>query len=230
MAYPKNPNTIIIKNKYYPNGLKQIDIWKYYQKVKRELLSEVQNRNIMLGISTDVNKFIMRRKDKSGIIRLNPKNYDDILTGRTVVVYSEMKRYESFGIIDIDITEYDGFAWARKAAMNVYSFVMDKMSICKTATIRFTGKTSFHVICEFYKQMDIDTIRFLLKKFLMQSDLSKAYTIEAKRRAGIPNLDLSPNKVRGAYITEHSLSILGLICMEVPYLKVKSFNPNNAKI
>ena len=177
MAYPKNPDSIVIKNKYYPNGLKEIDIWNYYQKVKSKLLTEVQNRNIGFAIATDTNNFVLRRKGKTGVIRLNSKNYDEIISGRTVVIYSEMNRYEQIGIIDIDITEYDGFKWARKAALDVYDFVMEKMQIVKTATIRFTGKTSFHIICEFNRKMDIDTIRFLIKKFLLQSNLTSAYTI-----------------------------------------------------
>jgi len=230
MTYPKNPDTIIIKNKYYPNGLKEIDIWNYYQKMKSKILTETQNKIIALGISTDINKFVFRRKGKAGSIRLNSKNYDEIISGRTVAIYSEMNRYEQIGIIDIDITEYDGFQWAKKAALDVYDFVMEKMQIIKTATIIFTGKTSFHVICEFNKKMDIDTIRFLLKKFLLQSNLSSVYTVEQKRRSGVPNLDLSPNKLRGLHITKNSLSILGLRCMEVPYLQINNFNPTKAKI
>ena len=38
MGYPKNPDSIVLKNKYYPNGLKEIDIWNYYQKNKRNML------------------------------------------------------------------------------------------------------------------------------------------------------------------------------------------------
>lgn len=230
MTYPKNPDLIVIKNKYYPNGLKEIDIWNYYQKVKSKILTKTQNKIIALGIATDINKFVLRRKSKIGSIRLNFKNYDEIISGRTVAIYSEMNKYEQIGIIDIDITNYDGFKWAQKAAIDVYDFVMEKMQIINTATIRFTGKTSFHIVCEFNRKMNIDTIRFLIKKFLLQSNLTSAYTIEQKRRPGIPNLDLSPNKSRGLYITENSLSILGLRCMEVPYLQINNFNQIKAKI
>jgi hypothetical protein len=230
MSEPKNPNSIVIKNKYYPNGLKEIDIWNYYQKVKFKILDKVRNRNIAFGISTDINKFILRRKNKYGLIKLTPNNYDELITGRTVVIYSEMNKYEKIGIIDIDITDYDGFNWAKKATLDVYDFVMEKMQIVKSATIKFTGKTSFHIICEFYKKMDIDTIRFLLKKFLLQSNLSKVYTIEQKRTSGIPNLDLSVNKIKGLFITENSLSILGLKSIEVPFLNLNKFTLNKAKI
>ena len=85
-------------------------------------------------------------------------------------------------------------------------------------------------MCEFGRKMKIDAIRYLLEKFLRQSDLAKVYTIESKRRPGIPNLDLAPNKYRGNYITYNSLSILGLKCIEVSYNSLMSFNPSNARI
>jgi hypothetical protein len=78
--------------------------------------------------------------------------------------------------------------------------------------------------------MNIDTIRFLLRKFLVGSELARAYTVGAKRRPGVPNLDLSPNKVRGNYITLHSLSIIGLKCMDVSYTKLANFDPRHARI
>ncbi len=229
--YPKNPNTIILKNKYYPQGLREIDIWNYYQKVKTLILKETINRELMFEIMVDVNKPIIRRKGTSGeYIKLTPKNYDTVITGRTVGIHSAMGSYEKFGIIDIDISPGDGFAWARKTALDVYDFVMDKVPIITSAYIKFTGKTSFHIVCEFGRKMKVDSMRFLLEKFLRQSDLAKIYTIEAKRRPGVPNLDLSPNKYRGNHITLNSLSILGLKCMEVPYTSLMRFDPRNARI
>lgn len=231
MAYPENPNTIILKNKYYPNGLKEIDVWNYYQKNKKSILDETQSRDVMLGIMVDVNKSILRRKGKGkDWIRLTTRNYDEVITGRTLTIYSSMNSYEKFGIIDIDVTEYDGFNWAKKVALDVYDFVMDKMPIVSTAKIRFTGKTSFHIICEFRIKMKIDSIRFLLQKFLQSSDLAKVYTISGKRSAGIPNLDLSPNKYRGNYITLNSLSLIGLKCIDIDYTQVNNFNKNKARI
>jgi len=185
----------------------------------------------MVAIMTDVNKPIMRRKfDQGNTIRLTPSTYDKVITGRTSTVYSEMGPYEKFGIIDIDIHPGDGFSWARKVTADVFDYVMDKMPVIRSAEILFTGKTSFHIVCDFGRKMKIDAIRFMLQKFLRASDLARVYTIEGKRRSGIPNLDLSPNKMRGAYITKHSLSIWGLKCMEVGYRELLSFDPRRAKI
>lgn len=231
MAYPENPETIVLRNKYYPNGLKEIDVWNYYQKYKREILNETKSRDVMLGIMVDINKPVLRRHGKSkDWIRLTPQNYDDVITGRTVAIYSTMNPYEDFGIIDIDVTEYDGFKWARKVTLDVYDYVIDKMPVVRSVTVRYTGKTSFHVVCHFNRKMKMDSIHYLLERFLQQSELSQVYTISGKRKAGVPNLDLSPNKLRGNFITVNSLSIIGLRCLEVTYNEISNFNPNRARI
>jgi len=229
MGYPENPNTIVIQNKFYPKGIQEIDIWNYYQRVKRPILKETQGREIMFFIMVEKNKPVVRRKVPGGFIRMTPNNYDKIITGRTVSLHSAMNSIENFRIIDIDIG-LDGFRWAKEVTRRVYDFVMDKMPIVRTASIRFTGKTSFHIKCDFGRRMKIDVIRFLLGKFLRESELSKVYTIEGKRRPGIPNLDMAPNKLRGNYITLNSLSVWGLKCMEVPYASLMTFDPSRARI
>jgi len=210
--------------------LQEIDIWNYYQSVKTSILKETRNRDVMFFIMVEKNKPVVRRKGQGGFIRLNPNNYDTVITGRTVSLHSAMGLYEEFGIIDIDIDPSDGFKWAKEVTRRVYDFVMDKMPIIRTASIRFTGKNSFHIKCDFGKKMKIDVARFLLTKFLRESELSKVYTIEGKRRPGVPNLDMAPNKLRGNYITLNSLSIWGLKCVEVPYSSLLMFDPKKARI
>ena len=228
MAYPEHPETIVVKNQYYPKGLREIDVWNYYQSVKSKLLKEVRNRDVMFFIMVDVNKPIVRRKLQDKFIRLTPQNYDQLITGRTVSIHTAMNRYEDIGVIDIDIDPRDGFSWAKKVTGDVYDYVMEKIPIISSAEIRFTGKTSFHIFCRFYKKMKIDTIRFMFQKFLRQSSLSKVYSIGGRRKPGIPNIDMSPNKLHGNFIVLHSLSVLGLKCIEVPYSQLSSFNPSKA--
>jgi hypothetical protein len=231
MPYPKNPNTIVIKNKFYPAGLREIDIWNYYQKVKRDLLKETFNRDLMFFIMTDVNKPIIRRRMKSGRpIRMDAKNYDTIISGRSVSIHSAMGNIEEIGVIDIDIDPRDGFRWAQKATSEVYNFVMNDMPVISTAKIKFTGKTSFHIVCNFGRKNRIDAIRFLLQKFLRDSDLTRRYSVAGPRRLGVPNLDLSVNKIRGNFITLHSLSVIGLRCMEISYNNLMRFDPLKARI
>lgn len=229
MPYPKNPNTIVIKNKFFKSGLKEIDIWNYYQKVKVDLIKEFFNRDLMVFIMTELNKPIIRRRMKNGKnIRINSKNYDEMMSGRSVSFHSTMKNIEDFGIIDIDIDPRDQFSLAQKTTAEVYNYV-NNIPMISNATIRFTGKTSFHILCKFYRKNKIENIKFLLKDYLMDSYLSKKYSIGGRRKRGLPNLDLSLNKQRGNFITLHSLSIFGLRCMEINYKNLATFNPYKAK-
>jgi hypothetical protein len=230
MSYPANPDTIVIQNKFYPQGLREIDIWNYYQKAKPSILRETQNIDVMFFIMVEKNKAIVRRKGSQGFIRLKPNNYDTAITGRTVSLHSGMAPYSDFGIIDIDIDPSDGFKWAKEVTYRVYDYVMDKIPIIRSAQIRYTGKHSFHIKCDLGRKIKIDVVRFLLAKFLRESPLSKVYTVEGKRRAGVPNLDMAPNKLRGNYITLDSLSVMGLRCMEVDYNNLMSFDPRKAMI
>jgi len=231
MSEPQNPSTIVIKNRYYPKGLTQQEVWNYYQKVKPQFLLSTKNRNLSALILTQINQPIIRRKNLGGTtIRLTPQNYNDVITGRTIGFYSAMSSYENIGIIDIDIDPNDGFRWAKKATLDTFNYVMDKMPLVRKASIRFTGKTSFHILCEFGRKMKIDSIRFMLNKFFQGSEIAKVYTIDFKRKPGIPNIDLSPNKINGNFITLHSLSIIGLRCMEVEYNQLMNFDPRQARI
>lgn len=230
MGKPNNPDIIIIKNKFYPKGLTEGDIWNYYQNNKFKILDETKNRNVTLLIATDVNKIVLRRNLGGKPIRLTPQNFDQIVTGRTLGFYSEMGSYESKGIIDIDVHPDDGFNWSTKATYDVFDFVMDQMPLVRKVDVYYTGKTSFHIVCDFNKKMKIDSIRFLLRKFFSGSNVSKVYSVDYKRQRGIPNIDLSINKLRGNYITLHSLSTIGLRCMPVEYNQIRNFNPRSARI
>lgn len=222
MTAPQNPNTIVIKNKFYPNGLTEGDIWNYYQKYKSPILKEVAGRYLVVFIMVDVNKEVVRRKTKDGkYVLLNNSNYDNIVTGRTVSFHSTMAIYEDFGIVDIDC---DDFNLAKEAAIDVHNKLL---RISKDIQIRFTGKTAFHVICGFNRKIKIGVIRDMLRNELQSLT---QYTMAQKRTKGIPNLDLAPNKFNGAYITLNSLSIWGLRCIEVDYKNLSSFRPSKALI
>ncbi len=224
MSYPEHPDTIIVKNEFYPDGLREIDIWNYYQKVKGPILQQVINRDLMFFIMVGVNKEVVLRKGKTTrFLRLNSQNYDTLITGRTISIHSTMRRHESFGIIDIDTDDFDE---AKLAALKVYNY----MTKSYNTRVRFSGKNSFHIICEFNREKNIDDIKYEFENHLRQSDLIRDYTVAYKRTKRIPNLDLAPNKFRGGYITLHSLSTIGLKCMEVDSGKIMRFKKDEAKI
>jgi hypothetical protein len=229
MPYPLHPDTLIVRNKYYSKGLTELDVYNYYLKNKWKLIKTLNNRTVYFNLAVGLNQTIIRRKGKGGeYFYLNSRNYEDTITGRTLVIISQMEYSENFGIIDIDV---DNFDIAKDAANDVYEF-LDKGGIdfVSSFQIRFTGKTSFHIFCNFHRKKNIDLTRQLFRSALHNSDLTRKYTVAAKRIKGIANLDLAINKNKGGFITLGSLSELGLPCTEVGIKELYRFKPEQLKI
>jgi hypothetical protein len=223
-----NPDSIIISNQYY-KSLTENDVYRYYIKNKNNILEQVIGRDLIFFIIPDVNISIVKRIDKnssSGFIQLNKENYEKIIHGRVISIHSSMKEYEDFGIIDIDGLDFDK---NKIVVQDIYDHCK-KYSDIKDIKIRYTGKDSFHIICYFHKKDEIRNIKEKLVTILNIPEIINKYPLSPKRIPGKINLDLSPNKINGGFITLHSLSVLGLKCMEVDIDKLKTFNKNLAKI
>lgn len=227
MSYPKNPYEIIVKNEYYPSGLKEVDIWNYYQTNKINILKETLGKTLIVFFATSLNKTTVLRKNKSkGLIRLTPTDYNTIVNGRTLSFHSVMDRYSKYGIIDIDT---DNFDKAKDTVIDIYN-VMEKAKFTKDLQIRFSGKKSFHLKVDLNGEFRIENIKKIIFNHLIENNIQQKYTISHKRFRNIPNIDLNRNVYNAGYITLHSLAITGLKCMEVPLKKVKSFRKEDAKI
>jgi hypothetical protein len=225
--YPTNPDTIIIKNQFYPKGLTELDIYNYYIKNKNSILKQVEDRELMFFLGLENGNTVVKRKTPEGkYIILNNGNYKDLITGRTVSIHSTMKQKENFGIVDIDSTD---FRKSKLATINVYDYLKSIPEI-KNVQIRYTGKDSFHLICTLNKILAINDIRSYFKTILSQR-FTKEYEIAYHKKLGSKvNLDLSSNKYRGGFITLGSLSVLGLKCMKLSKGQLKNFNKEQAKI
>lgn len=226
MSEPQHPNTIIIQNQFYPDGLKEIDVWNYYQKNKNYLLKETLGRELIFFFSTDVNKTIVIRNVKGKILRLNPSNYDKVISGRTLSIHSCMKKIEDFFILDIDI---DDINIAKDVVYETIP-ILEKSKFIYETKIRFTGKSSFHIVCYLTRKMYTDRAREIFESYLKESELKNIYDVGYRRRKGIPLLDLSIDKYRGGFITLGSLSVLGLKCLEVDRKHLKVFRKERAII
>lgn len=227
MSVPQNQETIVIKNKFYPTGLKEIDIWNYYQTNKVNLLKETMGKSLIVFFAIDVNKFIVMRKNKSkGLIRLTPSDYDTIVSGRTISFHNTMNRFSDYGIVDIDT---DDFEKAKDLTLELYE-LFNKQRYVKNVKIVYSGKESFHLRINFNTEYKIEYIKYKIEKTLTTSNLKYAVTIKTKKSRDIPNLDLQRNIYNAGHIALGSLSVDGLKCMEVPKNKLKMFRKEDAKI
>ncbi len=227
MSYPQNPDTIVLKNKFYPSGLKEKDIYEYYVKNRNEIVNQVIGRDVMFVIMTEDNTPIYKRKHKGKYIQLTHSNFDEIITGGTLSIHSTMKLYEDIAVIDIDV---DNWNMAKFSTMQIYEETL-KIPFINSVEIRYTGKTSFHLFCKIPRKTNINSIKSLLENHLWRNDLiRKNYTIQKNREKNIPNIDLYRNVQGANFITRGSLSLYGLRCMEVSYSKLKSFQQFSARI
>ena len=222
---PKNPQQIIVQNNFYPHGISEADVWNHYQKNKNIILNEVRSREVIFFLAVDLNKTVVMRKYEGKPIRLTNQNYDFMIGGRTLSIHSTMNSWQKFGILDLDIVD---FRKAKDAVEEVFPIISHAPFI-NDVKIRFTGKTSFHLVCYFKKEFDINDIRMMLKNYLTDSTLSKEFDIGYGRRAGIVNIDLTINKIHGGHIAIGSLSTIGLQCMELELNKLKYFRREMAK-
>ncbi len=221
MSYPKNPSAIVFKNQFYPEGLTHLQIWNYYQKAKSKILQEVQNRKVAILLATEQDSTVLIRKLNNKPIRLTSPNYDDIISGRSLVIYSEMGRYENFGIIDIDVS-FLQFDLAKIMTKGMYNYIEKIPNIYPK--IRYTGKNSFHLICEFSHDKYIEDISNILRTITVNIPIVKKYaTVASKKTGNIPNIDLGRNTQGALFITNHSLSMLGLKCTELSPGQIMSF-------
>jgi len=228
MSYPQNPETIILKNIFYPKGLTEKDVYDYYIMHKNSIMQQVRNRDVMFAIMIDINKPVMRRKMNGRFIRLTNSNYEKIITGRTIAIYSTMGFYEDMAVVDIDAESFDK---AKEATPEIYNELI-KANFISRCEIKYTGKTGFHIMCYFSRKMQINDAKLMLERYLIGlPSITNKYTIAPKRTKGVPNIDLwASNKKSGAYITLHSLSIIGLKCMNIPINEMNNFKAKNAKI
>ena len=220
----RHPKTIIIKNEFYPNGLEEQDLFNYYMSHKKEIFKSTFQREVMLFINIKLNESIVKRKYQGNFIYLTNRNYEQFIHGRVVSIHNTMNKSENFGIVDIDT---DDFEEAKKVALELYNYF--KSITSNPVEIRFTGKSSFHVVRYLYRKQDINQTRELLREQLTEG-FGDRYLIGKTRTPNKINLDLSPNKYKGGFIALDSLSVLGLKCMIIDPTNLKRFRKEDAKI
>lgn len=222
---PDNPDTIILKNEYYPRGLTEQQVYDYYMSQKNLILEQTKNRDLMFFLVPNMNETIVKRRTRTGFIRLNNTNYEKVITGRTLSIHSTMRRKEDIFIIDIDV---DDFEKAKNIVFELEATLLLQSAFPASYEIRYTGKNSFHIVLKLPGSQDIDIIRKFISQTLETYGIGRKYNLNKPGRR--PNIDLSSNKFRGGFITLGSLSTLGLRCMKVEPRNLRGFRKEHAKI
>lgn len=211
--YPNHPEDIIIRNEFYPSGLREIDIYNYYMSVEKQILNWIDARNVAFLLKID-NSNILKRKINNTSIKLTNNNYQDLITGRTNIIYVEQKKHTNYYIIDIDCGENLNIKHAKIAL----DFLIDNLNISKFEAL-YSSSRGIHLIVP-TQFSDINTIRKNLEielNTIIKYNKSKIkYLVNQKGRLGNTiNFDLSPMHNRGLHIAKYSLTKEFLICNDV---------------
>lgn len=214
MSAPKNPETVVIKNQYYPAGLKEKHVWDYYQRYKFKVIDEINARPIMLWIFKDLNTAIIKRKVFNSPFTITKKNYDKIITGRTVSFAVELRTNTDLVIVDVDpgptATEHQ-LKTSVKSLLNSSfgsaSFVIGNRII---STAR-----GYHVYFYLKKKFPINSIRKTLL-VMLNMEFRNDYLINEKNPKGSNiNFDLTPTTSHGVHQVPYALCRNGLQSLDV---------------
>ena len=218
MPYPKHPDTIIVKNEFYPNGLKEIDIWNHYQraKVKNSILAEIKGRPVIVVLIIDGTRIVRR-------FPVAPP-YDKMITGRTISVHTTIKARDTFFVVDIDAGKNVTFSDVKKATAEVYKVMVKNLGATE---IRFTG-SGFHLIHNSGKVRPVEKNKEILRSILLSNFEGKYLVAAVTAPPNQINLDLAPMKRLGGHICRYSLAENGLICLPVSISKLTSFSKQEA--
>lgn len=224
LSKPSNPYEVVIKNRFFPDGLTEQDIYQYWMKKKFEILKTLEGSRSIFYINGDLDKMIVRRYlKKNEQIKLIPENYDNVVTGRTVGILRVFDERSDFGIVDVDsrralneISPAADFEDVKHLAGLAYDY-FSKFFKCK---LYYTGKNGFHIHVHFNTKVRMNQIKEMLEEKIKDSKLKDFFGGRNDRN---PNLDLSPNMKNGCFVIPGSINRIGLPCVEVKRENLNGF-------
>lgn len=219
---PENPNDIVFKNKFYPLGLTENDIWQHWLKYKSQILEWVDGRYVAFFIRVESNKLIMKRKINGIPIRLNENNYEKILTGRTNVLYVEQPQLSKTIVLDID----PGKNHTRQHAISIIKnikllFRRNYDQVIDSYEILTSGEKGIHILAKLKSPRNLTILKTEVlnvfstpegRKFL-RDDIVVDDKV-SKEKNPYMNIDLSSMNNRGLHICKNSLTKEGLLCTD----------------
>jgi len=217
---------ILITNKFYPNGLTDVDVKKHYKKHQKDILLETQNKKVALIICPETNNLVWLRNIKNKPIYLkNRRDFQNIIHERVLSIFPEILLFDKKFIVDIDCADTKNAIHATKILFDI--FINSKY--INDVKIFFTGQTSFHLHVYFPNKTHIDRAKELIDKLIRTDSLAPKYmTINQNRKKDeFPNVDFHSFNPRSIYICPYSLSKIGLIAGEIKIDKIDRFNIND---
>lgn len=206
-SFPTNPEDVILKNQYYPYGLKEVDVYTYYMKMKPQILSWTGKRKsaFFIRVGEDL---IMKRKINGKEIKLTNANFEKLITGRTNQILIEHPDPSNYFVVDVDAGAGVAYPEIQKA-VTVAMELLSNEKVTRWEKL-FSGPMGIHLIGYMPSSLRSKPIIDMLSERLRKQD---DYLVNVKgRHPGSLNYDLSSNVKRGLHVCRYSLSKEGLIC------------------
>lgn len=207
-SFPSNPDDVILKNKHYPSGLTEIEIYNYYMRAKSKILGWIKNRRCAFFLQIG-NDLVVRRKINGKDIKLTESNYEKLITGRTLQILAERPDTSNYFVIDIDAGDGVSFQAMNKAIDTAKGLLSKSLNI-KRWELLFSSPRGRHLIG--YMASSISSKNMISKLTEILSEQDEVLVNVKGRHLGTINYDFTPNYKRGVHIARYSLTKEGLIC------------------
>jgi len=234
--YPEHPDQLVVKkNEYFSKSVREIDVWNYYEGIKKKLIPELKGRNlfVVMAIKPGTELYVRHPYDKkTEFIRINSeKEFEQYHTGKTAEYHRTSPVTTDEVVFDIDPGSTATFEDIKDVVQQCLDFIKKQKDFKTKTQVRFTGKRSFHITGFLKSKRKINDIKKDVEKRLdIHFKDSKNIVVAKNKPSGTTvNIDLSPMKRDGGHIAPYSLRIeTGLVC--VPVTSLKSFKKEDAKL
>lgn len=209
--YPSHPNDTVVTNKWYPQGLSELSIYKYYLSKKNDILNWIGDRRVAFLLKLSDTHNVLIRNQKGSPIYVTESNFEQIITGRTNVIYVEHPSETDYWVIDIDIGPNLNMNHTKKA-QQILVHKLESTDVKKMESI-LSSPRGIHVIGHLHHKENIDTLRHSLREKLQQicNELNQKskikFVVNVKgRQNNTINFDLSSMYPRSLHIARYSLT------------------------
>jgi DNA primase len=234
--YPEHPNQLVTKkNEFYTSGIKEIDVYNYYEGIKNKLIPELKGRDLFIVMALHPGSEMYIRhpyNKKTEFIRINnEKQFEEYHTGKTGEFHITCDAITDEVVFDFDPGPTTDLKQVKEVVKLGIEFIEKQKDFKKGTEIRFTGSRGFHVTVFLKTKKKIADIKNDIETRLKEyfKDNENIVIAHNKPPKDTINIDLSPMKVNGGHIAPYSLRIkTGLICL--PIKSIDSFEKDDAKL
>ena len=206
-SYPNNPFDVVLKNKYYPQGIREIDIYSYYIQSQKKILDWIDGRTVAFRIRLDEKTSVIRRKIDGSPIKLTPANFESIIHGRINSIYVEQPIMTDYFVIDID----PGAGLGRKDSLKIEKtcrkILSDNMDVKRFESIS-SSSIGIHLLGYMPRKYNVSRLKLDIKTILTNNINDQKVLIDFSkgRMAGAINLDLGSMARNQLHVSRYSLN------------------------